>query len=31
MSRINDIMHGLKGTTAYKSLRSKLALEEPRY
>jgi hypothetical protein len=27
MSRINDIMHGLKGTTAYKSLRSKLALE----
>jgi hypothetical protein len=27
MSRINDIMHGLKGTTAYKSP-SKLALED---
>ena len=28
MSRINDIMHNLKGTNAYKSLRSKLALED---
>lgn len=28
MSRINDIMYNLKGTNAYKSLRSKLALEE---
>lgn len=28
MSRINDIMYNLKGTNAYKALRSKLALEE---
>jgi hypothetical protein len=28
MSRINDIMYNIKGTNAYKSLRSKLALEE---
>lgn len=28
MSRINDIMHNLKGTNAYKALRSKLALED---
>lgn len=28
MARINDIMYDLKGTNAYKSLRSKLALEE---
>ena len=28
MSRINDIMYNLKGTSAYKALRSKLALEE---
>lgn len=27
MSRVNDIMFNLKGTNAYKSLRSKLALE----
>jgi hypothetical protein len=27
MSRVNDIMHNLKGTNVYKSLRSKLALE----
>ena len=27
MSRINDIMMNLKGTTAYSRLRSKLALE----
>ena len=28
MSRITDIMHNLKGTNTYKSLRSKLALED---
>ena len=28
MSRINDIMYNLKGTNAYKALRSKLALED---
>lgn len=28
MARINDIMYNIKGTNAYKSLRSKLALEE---
>lgn len=28
MSRINDIMHNLKGTNAYSALRSKLALED---
>ena len=28
MSRIGDIMYNLKGTNSYKSLRSKLALEE---
>ena len=28
MSRINDIMHNLKGANAYKALRSKLALED---
>ena len=28
MSRINDILHNLKGTSAYSQLRSKLALEE---
>lgn len=28
MSRINDIMYNIKGTNAYRSLRSKLALEE---
>lgn len=28
MSRVNDILHQLSGTNAYKSLRSKLALED---
>ena len=28
MTRIGDIMHSVKGTNAYKSLRSKLALED---
>ena len=28
MSRINDIMYSIKGTNAYKALRSKLSLEE---
>lgn len=28
MSRINDILYNLKGTNAYRNLRSKLALEE---
>lgn len=28
MSRINDIMYNLKGTNAYKALRSRLALED---
>ncbi len=28
MARINDIMHNLKGTNAYSSLRNKLALED---